>query len=104
MPYDASDYSPLTAPRVRRASSRDLTVGVFSDGGLWKVYSEFVAARSFATRALAMQAGYALALEALDSGSGVQMFVQDEDGGFAQVAVEHGRPVLGGGSIKDVGQ
>ncbi len=93
MPFDASDYAPQTAPRVRRATTRDLSVGVFSDGGLWKVYSEFGAARPFATRAQALQAGYALALEALDNGSGVQMFVQDEDGGFAQVAVEQGRAV-----------
>jgi hypothetical protein len=91
MPFD-------TSPRARRSGRRslskappgppDVTLGVFSFDGGWKVYSQFGRALSYPSRDEALGVAQARAFEALRAGRRVELFVQDEDGAFHQADLE----------------
>lgn len=73
--------------RPARGSVRkraDETLGVFSDGGGWKVYSQFDAAAAYPSRQEAVAAAEERALAAAQAGRLVELFVEHEDGSLAQ--------------------
>jgi hypothetical protein len=73
--------------RVRRKRP-DLTLGVFIDGGAWKVYSQFGSADPYPSRSEALAAAETRALAAARAGRKVELFVEDEDGALAQARLD----------------
>jgi hypothetical protein len=74
-------------PRSRRTAAQrrpDLTLGVFTDGAGWKVYSQFGSADLYPSREEALAAAEARAFAAASAGREVELFVEDEDGALGQ--------------------
>jgi len=67
-----------------RRKRPDLTLGVFSDGGRWKLYSQsglqFDPAAAFSSRQEALVAAEERAFAAAQAGREVELFVEHEDG------------------------
>jgi hypothetical protein len=76
---------PLRRARRRRP---DLTLGVFTDGEAWKVYSQFDSAASYPSRGEALAAAETRAFAAARAGRKVELFVEDEDGALAQARLD----------------
>ncbi len=72
-------------PRHRRP---DLTLGVFTDGAGWKVYSQFGSADSYPSRDEALAAAETRAFAAARAGRKVELFVEDEDGALGQARLD----------------
>ena len=72
-------------PPASRRKRTDLTLGVFSFDGAWKVYSPFEAAAVYPTRAEAVVAAETRAFAETRRGRRVEFFVESEDGGLSQV-------------------
>ena len=86
-------HDPLVTPsfrsdRARRFKQAEETLGVFSDGAGWKVYSPSDAAAAYATRQEALSAAEARACAAARAGRRVALFVQHEDGSLAQAPLD----------------
>ena len=77
--------SPLARPRRRRP---DLTLGVFSDGLGWKVYSQFGSADPYPSRGEALAAAETRAFAAARDGRKVELFVEDENGALGQARLD----------------
>lgn len=71
-----------------RRKRPDLTLGVFSDGTGWKVYSQFDSADVFPSREEAVIAAETRAFEAARAGRKVELFFEDEDGSLGQARLE----------------
>lgn len=82
----ASPFPPSTqGARLRRADpTAKVTLGVFSDRGGWKVYSQFGSAAAYSSRQDALMAAQARASEAASEGRRVELFVEHEDGSLGQ--------------------
>lgn len=81
--------SPLL--RARQGESRrepDLTLGVFTDGAAWKVYSQFGSADPYPSRSEALAAAETRAFAAAQAGRKVELFVEDEDGALGQASLD----------------
>ena len=92
MPFDAAAQpfvAPVAAP-VSRRTVNDLTLGVFSHDGEWKIYSPFDKPAQFDTRESAIAAAQDKAQQAARAGRRVELFVQEEDGAFRQAAIALG--------------
>ncbi len=66
----------------------DETLGVFSDGTAWKVYSQFDPAAAYPSRQEALVAAEARAFAAARAGREVELFVQKEDGSLEKAALD----------------
>jgi len=78
-------------PRSRRTAAQrrpDLTLGVFTDGAGWKVYSQFGSADAYATRGEALAAAETRAFAETSAGRKVELFVEDEDGALGQARLD----------------
>jgi len=73
------------APATPRRQRMDLTLGVFSFEGAWRVYSPFEAVAVYPTRAEAVVAAEARAFAEASRGRRVEFFVESEDGGLSQI-------------------
>lgn len=82
--------SPLLRPRESRRRP-DLTLGVFTDGAGWKVYSQFGSADLYPSREEALAAAETRAFAAAKAGREVELFVEDEDGALGQARLDHRR-------------
>lgn len=85
--------APFASPFLRsgqggRRKEPDLTLGVFSDGTGWKVYSQFDSADVYPSREEAVIAAETRAFEAARAGRKVELFVEDEDGRLGQARLE----------------
>lgn len=84
MPPAALATPFLQSGQGRRRKHPDLTLGVFSDGRSWKVYSQsgllFGPADAYSSRQEAMVAAEERAFAAAKAGRQVELFVEDEDG------------------------
>jgi hypothetical protein len=78
----------LRAHRGERRRRPDLTLGVFTDGAGWKVYSQFDAADRYPSRHEALAAAETRAFAAARAGRKVELFVEDEDGGLGQACLD----------------
>lgn len=78
----------LRSGRGERRKRPDLTLGVFADGAAWKVYSQFGSADPYPSRGEALAAAETRALAATRAGRKVELFVEDEDGAFAQARLD----------------
>jgi hypothetical protein len=81
----------LPLHRSRREQSRrrpDLTLGVFTDGAGWKVYSQFGSADPYPSRGEALAAAETRAFAAARAGRRVELFVEDEDGALGQARLD----------------
>lgn len=78
----------LLSGKGGRRKRPDLTLGVFSDGIGWKVYSEATAPAPYPSRAEALVAAEARAFEAARAGREVELFVEHEDGSLAKAPLE----------------
>ena len=91
MPFDAAPSRPAVTP-VATASPRkkraDLTLGVFSHDGDWKIYSAQDTPIPYDTRDGAVAAAEEQALQAVRAGRRVELFVQEEDGTLRQATLE----------------
>jgi len=74
---------PLSGRRAKRKRA-DETLGVFSDGRDWKLYSQFGAAAAYPSREEAMIAAEERVFAAARAGRRVELFVQREDGSLGQ--------------------
>lgn len=74
----------LQSGQEGRRKRADVTLGVFSNGGGWKVYSQFGAADAYPSRQEALAAAEAKASAAAQTGRQVELFVEHEDGSLAQ--------------------
>ena len=84
---------PFASPFLKsgqggRRKRPDLTLGVFSDGSGWKVYSQFDAADVYPSRQEALVAAETRAFEAARAGRKVELFLEHEDGSLAQARLE----------------
>jgi hypothetical protein len=80
---------PLNRSRREQSKRRpDLTLGVFTDGVDWKVYSQFGSADSFPSRGEALAAAETRAFAAAQAGRKVELFVEDEDGALGQARLD----------------
>ncbi len=90
MPFDAasphSTIAPATGSRCR--TKTDMTLGVFSHNGDWKVYSASDKPIHYDTRDGAMAAAEEQVLAAARAGRRVELFVQEEDGTLRQAMIE----------------
>ena len=78
-------------PHARRDGRRkrvDLTLGVFTDGIGWKVYSQFGSADAYPTRGEALAAAESRAFAAAQAGRMVELFVEDETGALGQARLD----------------
>jgi hypothetical protein len=66
----------------------DLTLGEFTDGEGWKVYSQFGSADRFPSRSEALAAAETRAFTAAQAGRKVELFVEDETGALAQARLD----------------
>jgi hypothetical protein len=82
----ASPFRPAKGG-VRRKRP-DLTLGVFSDGGNWKVYSQFGSPAAYPCRREALVAAETRAFEAVRAGRRVELFVEAEDGSLGQARLD----------------
>jgi hypothetical protein len=78
----ASSFRPVAKGERRKRA--DLTLGVFSDGANWKVYSQFGSPAAYASRQDALVAAEDRAFEAVRAGRRVELFVEAEDGSLGQ--------------------
>jgi hypothetical protein len=77
------------APSLRPCRRRpDLTLGVFTDGDGWKVYSQFGSADRYPSRGEALAAAETRAFAAARAGRKVELFVEDEDGALGQARLD----------------
>lgn len=79
---------PLGSHRGGDKRRPDLTLGVFTDGAGWKVYSQFGSPDPYPSRQEALAAAETRAFEAARSGREVELFVEDEDGALAQARLD----------------
>jgi len=86
MPFDAA--SPRPAAAARRRSKTDMTLGVFSHDGEWKVYSANDRPIHYDTHKGAMAAAEEHARDAARAGRRVELFVQEEDGTLRQATID----------------
>lgn len=77
-----------TSRRDRGAKRPDLTLGVFTDGAGWKVYSQFGSADLYPSRGEALAAAETRAFAAARAGREVELFVEDEDGALGQARLD----------------
>jgi hypothetical protein len=61
---------------------------VFTDGGGWKVYSQFGSADPYPSRDEALAAAETRAFAAARDGRRVELFVEDEDGALGQARLD----------------
>ncbi len=88
-PFASSFLSSGQGGRRKRPDlTPDLTLGVFSDGTGWKVYSQFDAADVYPSRQEAVVAAETRAFEAARAGRKVELFLEDEDGSLGQARLE----------------
>ena len=84
MPPEALATPFLQSGRDERRKRPDLTLGVFSADGSWKVYSQsglqFGPASAYSTRQEAVVAAEERAFAAAKAGREVELFVEHEDG------------------------
>lgn len=80
--------SGASGRRKRPDLTQALTLGVFSDGTGWKVYSQFDPADLYPSRQEAVVAAETRAFEAARAGRKVELFVEDEDGRLGQARLE----------------
>ena len=84
-----NSVSPAPGPGRRPSRMRaDLTLGVFTDGAAWKVYSQFGPADPYPSRQEALLAAEARAFAAAQAGRRVELFVEDETGALAQARLD----------------
>ena len=82
-------FSPAPASRPGQRRRRpDLTLGVFTDGSSWKVYSQFGSADPYPSRQEALVAAEMRAFAAAQAGRKVELFVEDETGALAQARLD----------------
>ena len=87
MPQTSS--SPALGSVTSRQRKRpDLTLGVFTDGSAWKVYSQFGSADAYPSRQEAMIAAETRAFAAAQAGRRVELFVEDETGALGQARLD----------------
>ncbi len=79
---------PRRSDRSDRRRRPDLTLGVFTDGAGWKVYSQFGSADPYPSRQEALIAAEARAFAAPQAGRRVELFVEDETGALGQVRLD----------------
>src|ERR1700761_4444656 len=72
----------------QRRRRPDLTLGVFTDGSAWKVYSQFGSADAYPSRQEAMIAAETRAFAAAQAGRRVELFVEDETGALGQARLD----------------
>jgi hypothetical protein len=76
---------PLHRARGSKGRKRpDLTLGVFTDGAGWKVYSQFGSADVYPSRGEALAAAETRAFAEARAGREVELFVEDENGALGQ--------------------
>jgi hypothetical protein len=84
MPPEALATPFLQSGQGERRKRPDLTLGVFSDGRAWKLYSQsglqFAPACAYSSRQEAMVAAEERAFAAAKAGRQVELFVEHEDG------------------------
>lgn len=84
MPPEALATPFLQSGQGERRKKPDLTLGVFSADGAWKVYSQsglqFDPAAAYSSRQEAMVAAEERAFAAARAGRAVELFVEHEDG------------------------
>jgi hypothetical protein len=78
----------VRARQDERRKRADLTLGVFTDGIGWKVYSQFGSADAYPTRGEAMAAAESRAFAETKAGRRVELFVEDEDGALGQARLD----------------
>ena len=79
---------PLRFDRSERRRRPDLTLGVFTDGLGWKVYSQFGAAAPYPSREQALAAAESRAFAETRAGRRVELFVEDENGALGQARLD----------------
>ena len=87
MPFDSPAISVVSTPGGAPRKP-DLTLGVFSADGAWKLYSQFDSASTYASRQEAMVAAEARAFAEARAGRRVELLVQEEDGSFGSAPIE----------------
>jgi hypothetical protein len=78
----------LRSPRGERKKRPDLTLGVFTDGAGWKVYSQFGSADAYPSRGEALAAAETRAFAEARAGREVELFVEDETGALGQARLD----------------
>jgi hypothetical protein len=96
MPPEALATPFLQSGQGERRKRPDLTLGVFSDGDAWKVFSQtglqFGPASIYASRQEAVVAAEERAFAAAKAGRQVELFVEHEDG---SLGLAHGWSAMG---------